>query len=200
MSDAFESYKLHTALKLHFTSPKYDYVKFKGKVKADARKFDVKRDRFFYYKVWARYKKELKDFYVAVFASGEPHWIGDLLDDKYNKIYNEWLKRKQALTKCFTDDVAVIVDFMDERNISFKDLLTGGDELPMIIRLYQQEYICLETVVIINRLTKMTDKCHSSHPFWGDTKLLLTKYQSFVSVSKLGKFASILRDGIDKLG
>lgn len=200
MSEAFESYKLHTALKLHFTTPKYDFVKFKGKVKADARKFDQKRDRFFYYKVWARYKKELKDFYIAVFSAGESHWIGDLLSDKYDKIYNDWLKRNQALTQHFRNDVEVICDFMDEKDLSFKDLLLGGDDLPVIVRLYQQDFICLETVVIINRLTKMTDKCHSTHPFWDDAKLLLTKYQSFVKVSKLGQFASILRDGIDKLG
>ena len=111
MSEAFDSYKMYSALKQHFTTLKYDYVKFRGKSYADkhARSFDKRNDRFFYYKLWSRYKDELKDFYISVFVSGETvGFIGDLLDDKYHAQYNEWLKRQQSITKVFKDDVETI--------------------------------------------------------------------------------------------
>lgn len=203
MSEAFESYKLFTALTQHFTTAKYDFIKFRGKSYADkhARQFDKRGDRFFYYKVWSRYKEELKGFYISVLIEGDKVWIGDLLDDKYHTQYNDWLKRQQSITKVFKDDVETIVEFMSERELSFKDMLVAdGTKMPMVVRLQEQKFISIETLVIINRLTKITEKCECSHPFWSDKKLLLTKYQPFVKVSKLGKFASMLKDGIDKLG
>lgn len=200
-SEAFDSFKLHTALKQHFTTSKYDYFKYRGKSYADkqARQFDQRRDRFFFYKVWSRYKDDLKGFYVSVFSGGDDPWIGDLLDDKYNAQYQEWLKRKQSIGKIFENDVDTIVEFLIEYNLEFKQLLIpNGSKMPKIIQLEEQGFISLETVVIINQLTNFVDKVQCDHPFWNDKQLLLTKYQPFVGVSKLGRFASMLKDGIDK--
>lgn len=203
MAEAFDSYKLHTALKQHFTTKKYDFFKYRGKSYADkhAKQFDQRPDRFFFYKVWSRYKNDLKDFYVSVFSSGDDPWVGDLLDGKYDSQYNEWLKRKQSIRKIFSDDVDTLIEFLIEYNLEFKNLLVpNGTKMPKIIQLEEQKYISQETVVIINQLTHFVDKVECQHPFWNDKQLLLTKYQPFVGVSKLGWFASTLKDGIDKLG
>lgn len=195
--EAFNSYKLYNALRLHFTTKSYDFIKFRGKTKVDARKFDKRPDRYFYYKLWARYEDELKLFYISVFINGSVKWVGELLGEEHHAQFNEMLKRHQSLSKIFSDDVKTIVDLMDDRGVSFKQLLIAdGANLPMIIRLYEQEFISLESLVIINRLTKMTDKCDCPHPFWEDKKLLITKYEPFVDVGKLGRFASILKDGL----
>lgn len=195
--EAFNSYKLYNALRLHFTTKSYDFIKFRGKTKVDARKFDQRPDRFFYYKLWARHKNELELFYISVFINGSVKWVGELLGEEYHTQFNEMLKRHQALSKVFSDDVKTIVDLMEDRDVSFKQLLVAdGANMPMIVRLQEQDFISLETLVIINRLTKMTDKCDCPHPFWEDKKLLITKYEPFVKVGKLGRFASILKDGL----
>lgn len=199
--EAFESFKLYNALRLHFTTAKYDFIKFRGKTKVDARQFDKRPDGFFFHKLWKRYGDELKLFYVSAFINDCPKWVGELLGEEYHQQFNEMLKRHQSLSKVFSDDVKIIVDLMEEKGVSFRELLVAdGANMPMIVRLHEQDFISLETLVIINRLTKMTDKCDCPHPFWEDKKLLLTKYQPFVNVSKLGKFASMLKEGIDKLG
>jgi len=201
MNEAFESYKLYHALKLHFTTKNYDFIKFRGKAKAfsDARKFDARNDKYFYYRLSARYKSELKEFYISVFANGDDCWIGDLLGDKYHRQFNEWLARKQAFTKMFTDDVNTIVEFMEERDKSFKELLLpDGNNLPIIMRLGEQGFISTETIIVINRLTHFVEKGDNKHPFWKDKKLLITKYNPFVEVNEIGNLASILKEGIDK--
>ncbi len=205
MSEAFDSYKLYSAIRQHFTTPSYDFIKFKGKSYADkhAKIFDKKKDRFFYHKLWDKYKSELKDFYISVCVGELPiaKFAGDLLSDKYHTQYNEWLKTNQSITKSFKNDAQVIGDYLDERGMSFKDIITCNEgELPDLIRLYKNGYIKLETVVVINRLTNFVDRCQTTHPSWCNMKLLITKYQSFVRVSKIGNLASILRTELDKLG
>lgn len=198
--EAFESFKLFHAIRLHFTSKSYDFVKFRGKTKVTAKSFDKRHDTYFFYKLWKRYKDELKLFYVSVFINGGCSWAGELLDDKYHTQFNEMLKRQQSLTKVFSDDVKTIVDFLEERELEFSDLIKpDGGNMPMVVRLCNQGFISIETLTIINRLTKMSDRCSCYHPGWDGQKLLLTKYVHFVDVSDLGKFAKILKDGIDVL-
>ena len=198
-STPFESYKLYQALKFHFTQKKYDFIKFRGKIKTDGKTFDARNDKYFFHLLAKRYGKDLRDFYIANFATGDDVWIGDLLGEQYNTVYTEWLKRKQTVTKVFTEDVQTLVEFMTEKETSFIELITtpDGNNLPIIVRLFEQGYISMETIVFINALTQFVEKVDIKHPFWKDKKLLITKYQSFVDVSDLGKFASILRNGID---
>jgi len=200
--EAFNSYELFNSLKLHFTNKKYDYFKYKGKTLAGkyASRFDKQKDRKVYHNLWAKYKTELKGFYISVIISGDVPWAGSLLTEKYHDQYNDWVKRQHSLQNIFKNDVDTIVEFMIEYGLDFKTIIMpNGNTLPKIIQLEEQDFISLETVVIINRLTNFVNKGDCKHPTWSDKQLLLTRYQPFVKVSKLGRFASMLKDGIDKL-
>jgi len=196
----FESFQLYHALKLHLTSKSYDYVKFRGKTNVKGSSFDKRRDKFFYHKLYQRYKKNLKEFYISVLVSGEDiGWAGDLLDDRFNDIYLDRRKRMESFIKYFTDDVNTIVEYMVETGKEFKDLLSPRPgRLPIIIHLWMDKLISLETIVIINRLTSFADKITVDHPLWDETKLLLTKYDCFVKVSGTWSPGKILRNGIEK--
>jgi hypothetical protein len=75
-------------------------------------------------------------------------WIGDMLEDKAYKNYEEWLKRKQSLTRTFQLD-------LNEFNEDFdSNILVDGGQHPRLLQLYNQRRICLETLVILNELTK----------------------------------------------
>ena len=47
----FEVYKMYLALKQHFTKEKYDFYKYNGKVRANEKSFEERRDRYFFLKV-----------------------------------------------------------------------------------------------------------------------------------------------------
>ena len=197
MSQAFESYKMFHALRLHFKSKSYDFVKFRGKTRVSAAAFDKRNDRFFYYKLSARYKKELQGFYVSALTESTEVWVGDLLDDSWNDKYNGWLGRNQALFQTFKGDCATLGEFRTDRDVEFVQLLRSVDgDLPALVRLQIQGFISLETCVIINNLTKFTDKVNVINPLWDDRKLLLTKYSSFVKVAEPKRYATLLKDTV----
>jgi len=41
---AFESYRVYSALKLHFTTDSYDYFKYNGKTKVTPENFEKRKD------------------------------------------------------------------------------------------------------------------------------------------------------------
>ena len=47
----FEVYKMYLALKQHFTKQDYDYFKYRGKVRANEKSFEQRRDRYFFKKL-----------------------------------------------------------------------------------------------------------------------------------------------------
>lgn len=198
----YKSFELFTALKSHFTREGYDFIKYRGKTFVKPHQFDKMKDRWFYHKLAERYGDELKDFYISVFIGNEPvpKWSGDMLDDKYDAQFQQYLKRIHALRKTFSDDVNTIVEFMDEMGLTFKELLVAdGDKSPKLIRLYEQGYIQIESIIIINQLTSFVDRVKLSGNAWKHKKLLLNKYQRLFKVSEVGYFAKILRNGIEQV-
>jgi len=211
----FKSYCMFHALKKHFSSKTYNYFTEKGVTfhNTQSSKFDGRYDRVIYYKLWKKYKKELRNFFVSVFSSGsEFKSIGDLLDEPHHDNYMEWLRRRNILTKVFKDDVEQICFFIEERGTTFKSMLQSSEsksknitirknkEFPAIMRLQSTGYISPETVIIINELTGFCESCNCTGRIWNKQKLLLMKSFDFVDVSELGKFASVLRKALDELG
>jgi hypothetical protein len=143
--DAYDIYVYYLAMKRHFTS-NYDFKKYNGKVKANVMSFENRKDKFFFYKLSK--KPEAKDLILANMLVEPGMWIGDMLEDKAYKNYEEWLKRKQSLTRTFQLD-------LNEFNEDFdSNILVDGGQHPRLLQLYNQRRICLETLVILNELTK----------------------------------------------
>ena len=143
--DAYDIYVYYLAIKRHFTST-YDFHKYNGKVKANVTSFENRRDKFFFYKLSK--KPEAKDLILANMLVDPNIWIGDMLEDKAYRNYEEWLKRIQAITRTFQLD-------LNELNENFdSNILVEGGQHPRILQLYNQRRICLETLVILNGLTK----------------------------------------------
>jgi len=62
--DPFEVYKLYLALKLHFTTEKYDITKTRGAVKASEKAFLKRKDIIAMRKLATRLQKE-RDYRLA---------------------------------------------------------------------------------------------------------------------------------------
>jgi hypothetical protein len=143
-TDAFDIYVYYLALKRHFTS-NYDFFKYNGKVKANAMSFENRKDKFFFYKLSK--KKEAKDIILANMLANPNAWAGELLDDKAESIYKEWIKRKQSLTYQFKSD---IINLDDDFNDNF---VVHDGQHPRLLKLYMMNDISLETLVMICDIT-----------------------------------------------
>jgi hypothetical protein len=143
--DAFDIYVYYLALKRHFTSD-YDFHKYNGKVKANVMSFENRKDKFFFYKLSK--KPDAKELILANMLVDPGMWIGDMLEDKAQQNHNERLKRIQSLSRTFQLD-------LNELNEDFdSNILVEGGQHPRILQLFNQRRICLETLVILNGLTK----------------------------------------------
>ena len=75
--DAFQVYKYYLALKLHFTTDKYDVIKQRGKVRASRQAFAKRNDLFSINKIAKNYSdEEVANFLIANFVSGDRWEIG----------------------------------------------------------------------------------------------------------------------------
>ena len=177
-TDAFDIYVYYLALKRHFTS-NYDFFKYNGKVKANAMSFENRKDKFFFYKLSK--KKEAKDIILANMLANPNAWAGELLDDKAESIYKEWIKRKQSLTYQFKSD---IINLDDDFNDNF---VVHDGQHPRLLKLYMMNDISLETLVMICDITNCIghwEKNISDTIVFPDINKLVRKYRPFLDYDK----------------
>jgi|TARA_Y100000385_G_scaffold282750_1_gene337706 hypothetical protein len=194
-TDPFESYKLYNALKLHFESS-YDAVKYNFKSNVTPNSFFKRKDKYFFAKLGRKHNGELKDYYVANFKAGKSY-IGDMMDEEGEQNYREHKRIQESIHRVFSIDI----NRLTEENVSFDYLFKTSDNAhPLVVKLWLQEEISLETVVILNAIFKFIDresKNISDTIIWPDTRRLIEKYEPFVNFNR-DKCLSLLTKGFTK--
>lgn len=179
MTDPFESYKLYNALKLHFESG-YDAVKYNFKSNVTPKSFFKRKDKYFFAKLAKKHNGNLKDYYISNFKEGLSY-VGDMMDSEAEQNYKDHKRIQESIHRVFSIDI----NRLREEETRFNNCFNIVDgQLPLIIKLWLQEEISLETVVILNAIfgfipresSKISDTI-----IWPDTKRKIEKYTPFVS-------------------
>lgn len=175
----FDAYRYYLSIKMHFESDTYDAVKYQFKTSAKPQSFWKRKDKHHFAKVAKRFNDvhDMIHFYVAHIVSGN-RWVGDMLND--DDTYINWIKRNQALSYAFEQDINKISLHLN----SFDDLFktSDGSPYPNIIRYYMEGEINIETVVIIDYFTGFLNKTKINDPILGPEVFnRIRKYKSFVS-------------------
>jgi hypothetical protein len=177
--DPFEVYKLYLALKLHFTTEKYDITKTRGAVKASEKAFLKRKDIIAMRKLARDYKKkEIIDLLVANFVSGDK-W-GGMFDTRSAEVYKEWKARKARRDYQFEQDIELIKLEMEKESISNPFVADSGQHA-LVYRLYLGKKISIETLVLLDKLFKMSD--NGDDIFLESINLLIRKYRPFVKLT-----------------
>ena len=192
---AEDAYRCYLALKNHFTKEKYDYHKYRGKVRATNKSFYKRKDRFWFEK-FARQKndKEVEEFFVSNFIySTDPGtmWIGEMIKEGENR-YIDWKKKIQSLSYIFKEEVNSLFE-QNTLNEVF-DCSTGH---PPILKSYLGGDISLETLVICDRILeyrKDWDK-KLDDPVWETVSRKIQKYSPFLNID-VPKFKKILKETV----
>lgn len=178
MTDPFDSYKLYNALKLHFET-NYDAVKYNFKSNVTPQSFFKRKDKYFFAKLAKKYNGELKDFYISQFINTEKY-IGDMMDKDAEENYAKYKKIKESIHRVFSVDINIL----NEQEKQFDSLFKSENgQVPLIVKLWMQEEISLETVVILNSIFGFINRESvniSDTIMWPDTKRLIEKYTPFV--------------------
>jgi hypothetical protein len=191
----FECYRTYLALKRHFTSD-YDYFKYHGKTNASFNAFEARNDKLFFMKV-AKHPDPLHFMMINILHNPKV-WIRDIAYGKdAEDLYQGWLKKIQALTYFFVNDLKKLSNFKDA-------FIFKANEHPPIITKYLSGEIALETLVIITTVVETGDvlaywdKKMENDPVWEDISTKIKKYTPFLSLDR-GKLKAFivqaLRDG-----
>jgi hypothetical protein len=175
----FESYKMFLAIKMHFTTPGYDYIKYQGKVGAKIESFERRRDKFQFAKLAK--KKDPLYFLVSNFVYDSPTWIGDLLTEEAENNFAEWQKKQQSLTYILTNEI----NMLDDDFVSYFKVKDG--QHPLLLNMYKQKKLSIETLIVLNDILTffpIWDKKLNDTIIWPSIRDKCLKYRQFIHYDK----------------
>lgn len=188
MMTPFEAYKLYCALKNHFTTASYDFFKYNGKVKVSQQSFEIRRDKYMFYKLSKR--SDPLDYLVANLSEDPELWVGELFDPKHEQVYTEFKQRQQSLAYTFKNDLDNFLENFDS-NFEVKD----GD-YPFLLKLLTRGKINKETFIIINDCVKFFPRWNKQiiDPIlWPKIAMNCKKLHPFLKYEK-DKYCALLRE------
>ena len=193
--EPYDVYRSYLALKLHFTTDKYNVIEQKGRVRASRQSFFKRTDLFNIKKIASEYSdSEVVDFLIANFVSGD-RW-GGVFDSEARSNYLSWKKRIESITYTFEKDIDKISFEAEKKQERFIDYFRSfNSQLPKVINMYLRNDVSVETLVILNKLNNYTDKLDqqlSDNIIWPDISRLIKKYSPFLNINKQ-KYDDIIR-------
>lgn len=195
----FEVYRYYLALKLHFTTDKYDIIANKGKIsKITKEGFNKRTDLTHIRKIAKTYSdEEVANFLIANFVSGD-RW-GGVFDSEANVRYKLWKKKKESLQYVFKNELDSIVNELefDKKDATWLFKI-AKNEHPYIIKAFLRNAISIETLVIIEKLIGFVEKFDAELDdefVWPDISRTIKKYKPFLKIEK-DKYNAIYRNRV----
>lgn len=180
--DGVKAYKYYMAIKLHFTSEKFNVFDNKGVIKCTREKIQSRNDYYIFDKLGRRFSTDKE--YIQYIASNFMYGNHDVVYNvgyESESLYKEYIKRKQSITKVFTDDCHTIINELDKINFT-------NNQLPYIISLYLANRITLETVRILddklNIIQHLKLKNQMVYKMFEDSLRIIEKSKGFVKYNK----------------
>lgn len=201
MNDPYDVYKLYQSLKLHFETDGYDAIKYNFKTSVKPQSFFKRRDKFFFAKLGKHYGKDITEYLIANFVN-DVSYVGDMINTDGERNYLEHKRIKESLHRVFSIDINTLAEYSESNGLTFDDLLIVKEhnQPPLIITLWMQEEISLQTVVILNSLTGFMQGAQKSITetiSWPGIFRKVTKYQPFVKYDS-GKCTQLIRKSFTK--
>lgn len=146
------------AVKLHFTKDGFDVFKNRGNVKGTREAFNARNDRYMFDKLARKFPvdKDMIQFFVANFAYGNDAAIYSYEEAETNLL--EWNRRKQSITKIFSDDCGkILMDAYKNKHKEDAIFNLTNKSYSSILKLFLGGQISLETVRILDDLKPMVE-------------------------------------------
>jgi hypothetical protein len=187
--DGFKAYRYYLAIKLHFTTDKFDVFQNRGNVKGTREAFNARNDRYIFEKL-AQKKPDDKDiiqFFASNFAYGNDTAIYAGQEAEEN--YTEWQRRKQSITKIFIDDLASLITYIEMNKLKTTALFNFTEnEYPVALKLFVGGKISIETLRIIDDFYPIIEQWEqnlSVRYIWDNELRRIKKLTGFVKYDKI---------------
>ncbi len=190
-STAYELYEEYLALKTHFTSPRYDYFKYSGKLKSSRDSFMKRPDSSFFF-VLAK-KKHPKELLLSNILKKSTFSPPDFVLKQSDEVHLEWKKRVKSITYNFKKEIDALKDDFNE-NFKIKN-----GQAPFLLKCYYNEDISIETISILLDLTRSIEYWDRNiiDPMWPILSNKIKKYIPFINYDK-DVFKEIVKEKFKK--
>ena len=187
--DGYKAYRYYLAIKLHFTTDKFDVFQNRGNVKGTREAFNARNDRYIFEKLAQKHSddKEIIQFFVSNFAYGNDTAIyaGQEAEDNFM----QWNKRKQSITKIFVDDLATLLTHIETNRLKHSAIFEFTEnEYPVALNMFVGGKISIETLRIIDDFTDILEKWNqnlSVKYIWDNEMRRIKKLTGFVKYDKI---------------
>lgn len=184
IQDPFTIYKDYCAIKLHFTSYNYNFIKYKGKTRVSKKAFNERHDKpFFNYLATVLNRSDNIPFFVSQFIDS-PSWIGDIIfeKDESMKRYTSWVNRIDSIKENYIIDLHNIA----AKGYSWKTILGYSlSSHPPLFTLVNQKKITPETYVLLDKISSFiskTIKAYKNDTLYSDLNMKYIKYSYFINI------------------
>lgn len=170
--NAYQAYIMYRAMKLHFTSPDYDYIKYKGQVSGKISTFEKRKDRYLFDKLSKR--KNYKYLLVSMLYKNPKAWIGDILNGNDEALKLQ--KRHESLTYLFETSLNLLED-----KIKNELIIDNGSHPPLLAKV-MSDVIPTDTLIILDDVIKFMPywrKEIEESIYFPDFDFKLSKYRKF---------------------
>jgi len=177
----YDTYILYNAIRLHFTSDKFDFFKYNGKVKTTPEQFENRKDKYHFYKLSRKHtdKDDMLHFIVYNFIEKDSIWVGDLLTEEANKRYLKHKKVLQSLSYFFESDCKRLFEDISNPN----DLIKTNGDYPKLLTMTLQHDIAIETFCLLNTILNFVpewDNKIQDNIRWPEFKRKVQKFAAFL--------------------
>jgi hypothetical protein len=187
--DGYKAYRYYLAIKLHFTTDKFDVFQNRGNVKGTREAFNARNDRYIFEKLAQKHSddKEIIQFFVSNFAYGNDTAIyaGQEAEDNFM----QWNKRKQSITKIFVDDLATLLTHIETNRLKHSAIFEFTEnEYPVALKMFVGGKISIETLRIIDDFSDILEKWNqnlSVKYIWDNEMRRIKKLTGFVKYDKI---------------
>ena len=179
---ALELYQLYLALKLHFTSDKFD-VRRTYKIPISTKQFQTKGAiKYALQRLIRKHTRvQCVEFLVANFVAGDKNGGGVCGEGERGDL--QWQKRNQKLSYLYEQDLRILQ--RQSNNPRVASLWEGSGEHPILLKSFFGKTCSLETLAILDKLfsfRSILDGTLVQDPAWKETSKLLYKYSMFVPI------------------
>lgn len=200
--DGFKAYRYYLAIKLHFTTDKFNVFENRGNVRGTRESFNARNDRYIFEKLANKYStdRDIIQYFVSNFAYGAGNAIYDGKEAEDNHF--EWNRRKQSISKVFVDDLASIITYIEMNKLPVSSIFDfRNDEYPVLLNLFVGGKVTIESIRIIDDLHPFIDTWRDNSKIkfiWDDELRRVTKLNGFVKYDKikLGKIFESFKEEI----
>ena len=185
--DGFKAYRYYLAIKLHFTTDKFNVFENRGSVRGTREAFNARNDRYIFEKLAQKYDdREIIQFFVSNFAYGNDTAIYG--NSEAEELYSEWQRRKQSISKIFVDDLTNVMNFCDVYKFNTNGIfkVVNGD-LPVLTSMFISGKITIETLRIIDDIFPFINSWENDPMIkivMGDKLLRAEKLKGFVKYDR----------------